>query len=167
MADCFILLNSGDKILLNDGVSALLKNSCDEVVVSGVTIEGTHATADLRGMGEGKKKKRVLVYTLEAYGQVSRQHQLTATAKTQRIVESTAIGKISKVTEAIATAKTVRVNSLLAEARVYSKGTKGIQDIQDVYDRNNKTISYIREARKEKLKKMFDDYKEQFDVDEL
>jgi len=34
MADCFILLNSGDKILLNDGVSALLMNSCDEVVVT-------------------------------------------------------------------------------------------------------------------------------------
>jgi hypothetical protein len=34
MADCFVLLNSGDFVLLNDGSSKVLLNTCEEVVVS-------------------------------------------------------------------------------------------------------------------------------------
>lgn len=40
MADCFVLLNSGDFVLLNDGTSKILLNSCDAVADGGGSPSG-------------------------------------------------------------------------------------------------------------------------------
>jgi len=158
MVDCFILLNSGDKILLNDGVSALLKNSCEEVVVKGVQLEGTHAVADLRGIGLDKKKDRVLVYTLEAYAQVSKIRTFRGAARILSITESVAKARLYKNREFVSKAQIIRNDSFIAESMIFHRDPKK----REFYHRVALARNNMIEQKKYRLRKLFDEYLDVF-----
>jgi len=158
MTDCFILLNSGDKILLNDGVSRVLLNSCDGN--QGVILQGDHAVADLRGIGLGKKKKRtVLVYTLEAHSRLSRLRMSTSTARLTVITESKATCRLLKISEAFGAAKLLQTQTVIAESMIFRRNNT----LLEIYNRANRARNDLIEQKKDRLRKLLEEYRDEFD----
>jgi hypothetical protein len=143
----FLLLETGDKIILEDGTPA---------TPTGVIIEGTHATVDLRGIG--RKKKRVLVYTLEAYSQITRQTQAEAQGRTLKEYSLHGTSRISRITENTISTRT-KPHEYIAEAKVYRNDPR----LTDIHTRASKASAELKEQRKDNLRRLYEEYRDEFE----
>ena len=151
-----ILLNDGSSaILLNDGTSFLILNAEGDVHVSGVDIQGTHPVADLRGIAQVKKKKRIQP-VLQAVGQISRFSIFSGSARLFRKNKLSAESKISKVIESRMMGRIWRPTKLWMESMVFSNNKIKLP-ISDVEKEMKEHLRRI------KLRKKLKEFRKEFD----
>ena len=154
MADFFVLLNSGDYVLLNDGTSRVLLNSSTPAVDNGVIISGQHATPLIGSIAPPKRQTNIKEYELIALGKITRTVSILAKCTIIKIMMSEVRGRISR---------------LFHENTALSKITRLIENI------NAKSFTYVNEndyqhakkiqesrriAKVKRLRSMFEEYKE-------
>ena len=171
MVDFFVLLNSGDFVLLNDGTSKVILNSTAD---NGVIVQGIHATQLI-----SDPKRKLKQYELTAGGQISRVSILTATGKIQRLSVNPVTAKLSRISENVATSKITRLYEMVAKGTSYHK-IKSVYTLgataqifakdhtkETQYYHKKQLDKYVKESKVSKLRKIFDLYKEEaYDDDE-
>ena len=157
-----ILLNDGTSfLLLNDGTSKLLLNAHVAPSVGGVDIVGTHAVADLRGIGAGRrKKKRIRAIGIIMDGRISRLIVIPSTSKIFQKVILELKSKIAKIINPRVEGKLWKSNHYETKARIDKTTSLDIRGKLpfSVYEKYLK--KKLKESRLRKLKKLFDMYKE-------
>lgn len=164
----FVLLNSGDYALLNDGTSKIILNEGAEE--PGVIISGTHAIQVL-----GDPKPKLKQYELTAGGKISRVSVLMAFARIQRIVSFEAYARLLRVSESAATAKITRLHEHIATSDTFQRirAEYSLDATASTFERNedkerqaratDAVDRFVRESKVAKLKKLFDLYREESD----
>jgi hypothetical protein len=191
MVDCFVLLNSGDFVLLNDGTSKVIMNSCDAPVDTGVIIEGTHPLP-LIGSFDPKPKRRVREWALTALAKLTRRAPLPSTktkistrtesivkARLSRIITESAVTKVTRLTTLPIDARSYHVieNKIHLSTRRLSEHTTQVKDtilhemtakaypyhkVDEKLFQHAKDIQQLRrQAKIAKLKEAFEDYKDE------
>ncbi len=146
-----VLLNNGDFVLLNDGISHVLLNT--HVAPIGVDIQGIHPVADLRGITK-KKKRRSVQIVMEAVGQISKIISFTGKARLFKQNTLHSSSQISRTIESRMVGKIWKPNTLWMESTVFGDRIKlPISDIEK---------EMKEKMKKSKLKRMMKEYRKDF-----
>lgn len=152
MANFFVLLNTGDYVLQNDGSSRVLLNSSTGAA-TGVIIDGTHATQLIGSIAPPKPKPRVKEYELIALGKVTRKITLRARGKLLKIIESVIKARISRTFTESARSKVTKLHEIIEAHSFHYLDEKEYQHAKDIQERR-------RQAKAKRLRKLFEDFKD-------
>jgi hypothetical protein len=142
--DC-LLINATDKLLIN-GTDCLLINT-GVVPTTGVDIQGQHATADLRGIGTGRKRKRTLTFVLEVTGKISTIRRLPTQAKVQTVSEIKTKGRLLGESILKMTSRMMQKASVYAEGQFHSKTEANLGLYKKNLQENKKLLKLKRLIR--------------------
>lgn len=154
MADFFVLLNSGDYVLQNDGSSRVLLNSSTGVS-TGVIIDGNHSMP-LIGSFNPRPAPRIREFELIALGKVTRKITLRATARIIKTLEAMVRARISRTFTESARSKVSKLWENIEAHSFHYMDEKDYEHARDIQERR-------REAKVKRLRKLFEDYKDSDD----
>lgn len=137
----FLLINTTDKLIIEEGEAAS---------GTGVNIQGTHGladlgpTVDLRGIGGGRRRKREMLFTLEATGKVSHTTRLPVTGKLQTLSEFKAKGRMLTESTAKMISRLMLPNDVSAEGGFHSATEARLPQYRE---KLNENITYMKLRR--------------------
>lgn len=134
-------------------------------VATGIQISGNHAQelignpapfVDLRGRFDPKIKPKKKTHTFSAQAKVTRLRNLSATARIENVMHLSAVSKINRVLESKAVSKITRIRSLKTEASIFTRN----EPLSKRYQNPHNIEEAIREDKKRKIRKLFDQFKD-------
>ena len=155
MPNFFVLLNSGDFVVLNDGTSKVILNS--STVEGGVVIENQHAVPLIGSIAPPKRQTNIREFELIALGKITRTVSIFAKCTLIKIMISEVKGRISRLfTENTASSKITRlIENINAKSYTFVD--------EKAYQHAKKIQESRRLTRIKRLRRLFEDYKDSED----